>query len=419
MSEQGRSEEAGNRLGVVLSGGGARGAYEAGVLSYVFEHVYPRLGPDFEFDIVSGTSVGAIHAAYIAASAGADPIERAKALVATWAEMTLDRVLRLSVTDLAAVPLRALGLEVLTRSQVPDEQPDLLGGLVDISPLEQLVGERIPWSHLRENLDRGRPGALCVACTEIHTGIVRVFIDGKLADPTPWDYDPYTMAVKGEISSMHVRASAAIPFLFPAVRVGDAYYLDGGLRVNTPLAPALRLKANKVLVVGLKKPLEAGAQPPDSGQKAITQPAFLLGKVLNVLLLDQLEHELKRLDVINSLIEGASDRYGTDCIDNINDAIRAKRGVEYRKVDPVVIRPSADLGAICADAYHRGGGKARSAGLLPSLLARMALRGVPENEADLLSYLFFDSSYTEPLIELGRDDARRQEDEILAVLGCT
>ena len=403
------------RTAIVLSGGGARGAYEAGVLSYLFEKIYPQLPDGFEFDIVSGTSVGAIHAGYLAASAHLDPEARSRALVDTWSGMALNDVLRLSTGDWFGIPLRALGIGSLLRGKRNGGEPDVIGGLVDITPLERLVEERIPWHSLRGNLEAGRPRTLCVACTDIHTGLVTVFADGGEVDTSPWDTDPYAQAILTRITAHHVRASAAIPFLFPAVRIGDSYYLDGGLRVNTPLSPALRLGAEKALVIGLKcapSMEKASAQ----AEQAITQPAFVLGKMLNVLILDQLEHELRRVDTINTLLGAAAETAGTACREAITDAIRSKRGVEYRPVETLVVRPSQDIGAIAADAHHHRSSASRSRGLLPRLLARSALRGVPREEADLFSYLFFDASYTEPLMELGRHDAQSREAEIIELL---
>jgi len=410
------TQAASRRTAIVLSGGGARGAYEAGVLSYLFERIYPQLGPEFEFDIVTGTSVGAIHAGYIAASASLDPKTRASGLVDTWAGMKLDHVLRLKPTDLVSLPLRALGFGAMRRSGPQAAGQDVFGGLVDITPLEQLVGRRIPWQYLKENLDGRRPGALCVAGTAIDSGDVVVFMDGPLADPEPWSYDPYVRALKTAITSQHVRASAAIPFLFPAVRIGTEFYVDGGLRLNTPLSPALRLKSDRVLVIGLRRSRKPEDREGVHLEGAITQPAFILGKILDILMLDQLEQELKRLDLINTLIDGATDALGTGCLGKINAAIRAKRGIEYRKVDSVVIRPSEDIGKIAAEAYHIRKGDSRSRGVLAYLMARIALLGVPASEADLFSYLYFDASFTRPLIELGREDARRQEEEILTLL---
>jgi NTE family protein len=326
--------------------------------------------------------------------------------------MTLDDVLRLSLGDWLGIPMRALGVESLMRGARGDE-PEVIGGLVDISPLERLVEQRIPWSGLRANLAAGRPRTLCVACTDIHTGLVTVFVDGEPFDPSPWEADSYAQAIRAEITPRHVRASAAIPFLFPAVRVGRSYYVDGGLRVNTPLSPALRLGADRVLVIGLKCAPE-NEQRSTSARTAITHPAFLLGKMLNVLILDQIEHELRRVDTINTILEAATDAMGGGCIDSINQAMQAKRGITYHKVETVVVRPSRDIGAIAAESHRNT--SFRSRGLLPRLLARSVLRGVPEEEADLFSYLYFDAAYTCPLIDLGRADAAAQHDEIVALL---
>ena len=407
------------RTAIVLSGGGARGAYEAGVLSYLFERIYPRLPSGFEFDIVSGTSVGAIHAGYTAASAHLDPLPRARALMETWTGMSLGDVLRLSAGDWVGVPLRMLGMGSILQREESAGGPDVIGGLVDIAPLERLVEERIPWASLRPNLEKGRPQVLCVACTNVHTGLVTVFLDGSLdgrdPDISPWEPDPYAQAIRTEITSHHVRASAAIPFLFPAVRIGSGYYLDGGLRANTPLSPPLRLGADKVLVIALKA--APGAQKVSAqAERAIAQPAFVLGKMLNVLILDQLEQELRQVETINTLLGAAAETAGNECRDAIRDAIRASRGIEYRPVETAVVRPSEDIGAIASDAYHNRRAHSRSRGLMHRMFAQSAMRGAPENEADLLSYLYFDASYTEPLVELGRSDAEAAEDQILELL---
>jgi len=123
------------RTGLVLSGGGARGAYEAGVLSLLYDEVLPELGRDFEFDVIAGTSVGAIHAGFVAATSHFKPEERAQELRDIWGSMSLDQVLRVSPRDLVEVPLRALGMETLVRSARDQQDKDLLGGLVDITPL--------------------------------------------------------------------------------------------------------------------------------------------------------------------------------------------------------------------------------------------------------------------------------------------
>jgi len=403
------------RIGLVLSGGGARGAYEVGVLAHLFERVLPQLPPDFDFDVVSGTSVGAIHAAYTVATSRWEPPQRARRLAEIWRTMELGRVVRIGVGDMFGVPMRALGIARLRRRAGGRVQaPEVIGGLLDVSPLERIVADRIPWQELRRNLAGEQPRALCVLCTEIRSGRVAVFLDGALADVAPWASDPQSVVIPTEIGAAHVRASAAIPFLFPAVRIGDGYYVDGGMRMNTPLSPALRLGCDRLLVVALKHHRSATSEAPTFSEEAITQPAFLAGKVLDALILDQLEVELHRLDVVNALLAEGEKVYGDDFVERVSASVRAQRGAGYRIVERAVVRPSEDIGRLAARCFRKHG--AGSLGALPSLLARVALRGVPEDEADLLSYIFFDKRFTAELIALGREDARRQEDEIAALL---
>lgn len=398
------------RVALVLSGGGSRGAYEAGVLSWLFENVYPKLGDHFEFDIVSGTSVGAIHAAYVAASSGMKPVERARALVDTWKNMRFDNVLQVTWRDFVGIPLRGLGLgRVKARGESK-------GGLVDIAPLEALVRDRIPWKHLRANLAAGRPSVLCTAVTEVNSGVVRIFLDGPGADTTPWLYDPHVDAVVTEITDLHVRASAAIPFLFPAVRIDRRYYVDGGLRLNTPLSPAIRLEADKVLVIGLKKRTSKHDKVEYCEAEALTQPAFLLGKLLDVMLLDPIENELRQLEIVNALLAGGKATFGDDFIERLAPTLRAVRGVGYQPVDFFMQSPSDDIGRIAADCYHRGNGDVASRGVIASLIKLTATMGVPRDEADFLSYIYFDRVFTDRLVELGREDAKASGDRILELL---
>jgi NTE family protein len=398
------------RSGLVLAGGGARGAYEAGVLSHVFEHVLPRLPPDrVGFDITSGTSVGAIHAAYSAASTHLPARERARQLVDTWSGMELGRVLRLDAGDLLGIPLRALGLRSQRRAK------NIVGGLVDVAPLEALVEQAVPWASLRDDLHGGPGRALCISCTEVRSGRVTIFMDGPLADDTPWRNDPNAQTIQTPLTARHVRASAAIPFLFPAVRLGDRYYVDGGLRMNTPLSPALRLRASRLLVITLKHVVAPDPEAPAYPEDVITQPAFLIGKVLDALTMDQLEYELARIELVNAMLAQGEAEYGADFADRINVAVREQRGVGFRPVRTLTMRPSEDIGRIAARCHRRHGG-ARALGVVGEFMAQAATRGVPSDEADLLSYLDFDGRFTRELLDLGREDARMREDELLELL---
>jgi NTE family protein len=249
----------------------------------------------------------------------------------------------------------------------------------------------------------------------VRTGRPTVFLDGPLSDSTPWSRDPNTQAIDTRIDARHVQASAAIPFLFPAILVDGRYYVDGGLRMNTPLSPALRLSADRVLLVTLKERPGLASDASRCPEEMVTRPAFLLGKVLDALTVDQIEYEIQRLELMNALLARGEQVYGSDFLARINPAIRDRRGVGYRKVDTAILRPSEDLGALAAASHRRGGGP-RELGLISALVTHATRVGVPEEEADLLSYLLFDRCYTEPLVELGRADAKAREDEIVKLL---
>ena len=197
------------------------------------------------------------------------------------------------------------------------------------------------------------------------------------------------------------------------MRIGRSYFCDGGLRMNTPLAPALRLGADRVLVIGLRHPyaqqeLDAVARRRES---TILSPIYLAGKALNALLLDRVEYDLARMRLFNAILSRGVEVYGAEFVDAINETIATRRGIAYRIVGDVFIRPSQDLAAIAWHSFRR---KRRSGGMR-GWLTRSATRYVGRGsagESDLLSYLFFDRSYSERLIALGRHDAEQAADQL-------
>ncbi|MFN8544340.1 MAG: patatin-like phospholipase family protein [Candidatus Binatia bacterium] len=395
-----------------MSGGGARGAYEAGVIGWVLDELPRRLGRSLRFDVVTGTSVGAIHACWVAATQGeADAGER---LAAVWRSLEISGVYDVGLSDIVALPLRLLGLAT-GRVVAGKAQPDRLGGLLDARPLETIVRDRIPWGPLRRNLDTGGV-ALAIAATEVATGRSVVWIDGEPVGFRPWRRDPFVVARPTPLAPIHALASAAIPFLFPALRVDGAYYCDGGLRLNTPLSPALRLGADRLLIVGLRhvpSPTEeAGLRP--QHEHDFPSLAYLAGKVLNALLLDHVDYDVARLRVVNTILETGLRTYGPDFVDRINTAVGTVSEDTNRIVRHVYMQPSADLGALAAECidHERPGGGLR--GWLADTVVRGAVRGLG-SEADLLSYLLFDRCYAAHLMELGRRDAEARADEIGAL----
>jgi NTE family protein len=277
----------------------------------------------------------------------------------------------------------------------------------ELAALERVVRQSIPWPRLARNLAGGRPGVLCVPCTHVGSGRATVFMDGRLADTAPWRDDPHVRAEIVRIEELHVRASGAIPFLVPAVQIRNSFYVDGALRLGTPLSPAVRLGADRVLVITPGQ--LPGAAPSEYSEAVLAQPAFLLGKLVNAIGMDQLASELDRIELVNDWIERGRKVFGADFASRMT---LAGPGAGPRHVDVVTLSPSEDLGALAWHCQRREG-----LGSVASLFTRAAVHGVPEGEADLLSYLYFDRRFTRELVELGRADAERAHDRILNLLG--
>jgi NTE family protein len=215
------------------------------------------------------------------------------------------------------------------------------------------------------------------------------------------------------IGPTHPLASAAIPFLFPAVRIGRSYYCDGGLRMHSPLSPALRLGADRVLVLGLSHGRSAEEQHRVAQERIqrFASASFLFGKVLDTLLMDRLEHDLNHMRLLNEIFRAGTKAFGPEFLSRVNAVAERDRGLGFRIVDDCFIRPSADIGAIAGRHVQRLR-SSRAGSWLGRATFRTLTRGSPEHEADLMSYLLFDGEYASELIELGRSDAARNEAEL-------
>lgn len=406
---------AGLRRALVLSGGGARGAYEVGVLSFLFGKFADRLGELPRFDLITGTSVGAVHACFVAAHAQR-PREGIDTLVDVWRQMAFSQVYRFGARDALHFSNTLLGA-LFGRRTAAQRQPERLYGMLNTEPLERLVLARIPWRELRRNLRHGVVDTLTVSTTQIATGRTVVFVDNAAQRVPSWTRDASQIAVADRIGPVHALASAAIPLLFPAVRIGETYYADGGLRQQAPLTPALRLGANRLVIIGLRKG-QTGAVNDAVGEGRIERfhsAAFLMGKVLDALLIDRLEVDVNHMRVINRMLRAGLEHCGEGHLEAVRKHVGEARGLGFQVTEDAFIRPSEDIGQIAA--YHverllqRG-----TSSRFGELALRVLTRGESKREADLMSFLLFDRDYAMELIELGRADARRQEDELAHVL---
>ncbi len=402
------------KTGLVLSGGGMRGAYEVGIVAGMLEALKPRPGDPPIFRVFSGASVGAVNTTYLAANAELcdHGIDR---LTDLWRSLRLSDHARVRPFGLARWPtgvkstLKLLGATPLQGTS-----------LLDTRAMEVLVRRSIDWDRLHRVIDSGRVTALLIAALHVASGRTIMFTEqapGTKVIPTrderrAWAFEP--------ITPDHVLASAAIPLLFPTRRIGSHYYCDGGLRFNTPISPAIRAGADRIVIVTVRHSRSAGdlaaVEEADPGQGRDLGPAFLIGKLLNALLLDPVQYDLQVLERLNQVMAVLEQTLSAQELDRVQRVWIQHRGMPYRKIKTLVFTPSRDLGELAAE-YIRTGLRTDS---LPPLLRYFMDRAVqssPQGEADWASYLLFDGDFAAELIAVGRADALSRRQEILEFFG--
>jgi NTE family protein len=369
--------------GLILTGGGARAAYQVGALRALAEIVGNSHNP---FPVITGVSAGAINGAALAASAD-DFVGGVRRLSETWLSLTPERVYRTDMLSVASIGSRWIrnltsGGLVTLRS---------VNHLLDTTPLRELLTERIALGRVPGHIDSGKLRGLGVTATSYLTGTAVTFFDA-VSNVEPWARSR-RLGRRESLTIDHVMASAAIPVFFPPVRLGDTFYGDGQVRLTEPLSPAIHLGANRLLAVGVRY-VRTAAETESLNSEDTTQRMLpvsqVAGVLLNALFLDHLDSDTEHLERINHSLVRITPGTSLDAD-------------EFRIIPVLTLRPSRELGGLADDQLDR----------FPRVM-RYLLRGMGAGRrggSDLVSYLAFERSYVDRLQSLGYEDtlARRGE----------
>ena len=368
------------KTALVMPGGGARGAFQVGVLKAVAE-ILPKNSKN-PFPIISGTSAGAVNSVVLASRA-----QHFRSAVAelekVWGNFRCNHVFKTDHLTVFKCGMHWLFSFILGGRFVGTPK-----SLLDNSPLRELLSRNVRFSRIAAAIDAGCLEAVAVTAASYGSARSKTFFEGA-DDLRDWDRTR-RLGERTNLNLDCVMASIAVPMIFPPQRIGNEYYGDGAMRQATPLSPAVHLGADRILVVGIRDEL-GGTEPATLGPP----PTFaqIAGYMLDTLFMDGLYSDLERVTRINQLI------------DSVPEALRSGALLRVRPIDTMLIVPSEDLRVIAERHRHE----------LPMAI-RMLLGGIGggnPGQDKLLSFLLFERAYTRELIALGYRDAMKVRDQLL------
>lgn len=369
------------KIGLILSGGGARAAYQVGVLKAIHK-ILPKDSAN-PYDIIAGTSAGAINGVALASYAenyriGIRHLER------IWNSFTPEQIYRTDFRGITGTLLKLARTTLIGRKYKHDKV-----SLLDNAPLRELLGQVIQFDNIQKAIDNGALHAMSVTGSGLESGESVSFFQGHYSIVN-WQRHR-RIGYRSRVGIDHLLASSAIPMIFPSVKINTEFYADGAVRQLAPISPALHLGAEKVLVIGVSG--VAHKRKEHVKESNYPTPAKIMGHMLNAAFLDSMETDVERLQRINRTVE------------RIPENIRKKHGMELKPIELLEINPSESLDEIAG----------RHVDELPRIL-RLFLGGsgnTSRNGSGILSYLLFSKGFCKSLIALGYKDglARREEIE--------
>lgn len=375
------------KVGLVLTGGGARAAYQVGVLRAIAEMLpEPSRNP---FPIICGTSAGAINATSLAVSAN-NFYAGVQQLESVWGSFHVNQVHR---SDLVGVFNNTLRCLISLLSRESDRQSGI--ALLDNAPLAQLIRRHLPFHGIQKCIRSGSLQALGLTAWGYTSGQSVTFFQAA-PGIKPWKR-AQRIGIEARIGLDHLMASSAIPFIFPAVRLNREYFGDGSMRQLAPTSPALHLGADKILLIGVHKVTD---EEPSRVKVSNYPPlAQIAGHVMSSIFVDSLSLDLERLQRINQTLK------------LIPPETLKEHNTRLRPVESMMISPSEEINAIAQQYAHT----------LPLLMRSLyrAIGAMGPNGSTVLSYVLFESAFCRALMDLGYRDTVRQKSEVLHFIGVT
>lgn len=405
---------------LVLAGGGARGAYEAGVIHYMRTQLPPKAAKR-RFSIYCGSSVGGINISFMAALADYPKIQ-GEELRHVWEGLRQEDVYRRDLMALGRFGFHSVSgalSNIVRRASSGSIRAPHFTGFFDTTPFPAFLKRVIPWQHLHRCVRDGIVGAVSLTATNLHNGKMELFIDHHSSIVYSGNYT----ARMGPLQWYHAMASAAIPIMFSPVKIDGTYYADGGVRANTPMSPAIHLGADRLLVIGMHNQAEVAdaSGAAETGEYPPPTLGEVAGTMLRAMFVDRLDYDIKQLARINQVVEWGQAAFGENFLEKLNRVPQkgkmvgdiATRGL--KKINAYTIFPSRSIPALLSESLKTSKIFAKNMSTFEKVVFRV-LDIDPYRSNEFLSYFLFVHDYLKALIKLGYDDANSHRDSLIEFL---